>query len=257
MDARAYQAFIERLSASLQQESDVVGLVLLGSTAGQSHLPDQWSDHDFFVITHPGVQEHFRTHYDWLPDHEQIVLTVRETEHGLKILYADGHLLEYAVFDVAEISVAKANDYLVVFDLGGVAEAMQKIAVANTEQPVPNLQQLQGMFLGQLVVGAGRVARGEVISGQVFIRTYALGQLLPLLAHVLEPAETGKLDNLDMYRRFEQAFPTVGREVNVALNSAPLQAAQKLLDLYETHCRHLPDYPVRAVATVRQFLKGL
>src|SRR5690606_13079567 len=105
----------------------VQGLVLLGSTANQSHPPDQWSDHDFFVITTSGDQEHFRTSFGWLPDCEAIVLTVRETAHGLKVLYDSGHLLEYAVFDLDEIAQAKANEYLVAFDRNGVTDAMEDI----------------------------------------------------------------------------------------------------------------------------------
>ncbi len=174
MHIAAYQGVIEQLTTTLQADERVRGLVLLGSTARQSHQPDEWSDHDFFVITESGLQELFRTTFDWLPNRESVVLTVRETEHGLKILYADGHLLEYAVFDVAEIAVAKANDYAVVFDKGGVTAAMAKIAHPPADQlPAAYTDSARdlGMFLCQLVIGAGRVTRGEAISGQVFMRS--------------------------------------------------------------------------------------
>jgi len=80
-------------------------------------------------ITTSGEQEDFRTRFDWLPNHDDVVLTVRETAHGLKVLYASGHLLEYAVFDLAEIALAKANDYRIAFDRGGVAATMQGITI--------------------------------------------------------------------------------------------------------------------------------
>jgi len=41
---------------------------------------------------------------------------VRETAHGLKVLYDDGHLLEFAVFDEAELPLARVNDYRVLLD---------------------------------------------------------------------------------------------------------------------------------------------
>lgn len=251
----AYASFIDQLTASLQADARVQGLVLLGSTANRSHPPDEWSDHDFFVVTASGQQEDFRTRFDWLPDHAQIVLTVRETPHGLKILYASGHLLEYAVFDRAEIAVARANDYVIAFDRGGVAQAMREIAATGAAAySASSLDRDLGMFLCLLVVGAGRVARGEAISGQVFIRAYAVGHLLPVLAHALAAEDSTRLDNLDPLRRFEQVFPQVGAEVNRALDRPPLDAALALLEVCERHLRGVEAYPAQAAATVRDFL---
>lgn len=147
MQSDAYRDFIEQLTANLRADDRVQGLVLLGSTANQSHPPDQWSDHDFFVITNRGDQEHFRTEFDWLPDYDEIVLTVRETAHGLKVLYASGHLLEYAVFDLDEIAVAKANDYRVALDRGGVADAMQEIATSSQQGSDTHDRQARDMKL--------------------------------------------------------------------------------------------------------------
>lgn len=256
MHADAYYAFIDRLSANLQADDRVQGLVLLGSTANQSHAPDKWSDHDFFVITASGAQEEYRIRFDWLPDHAEIILTVRETSHGLKVLYASGHILEYAVFDLAEIALAKANDYRVTFDRGGVAAAMQAIATApHTESYTQdNLRRDMGMFLCLLVVGAGRVARGEAISGQVFIRTYAVGHLLAALAHAVAGADIDRLDNLDPLRRFEQVFPQIGAEINAALVLPPMESALSLLDVYVRNLHDADGYSGAAVEAVREFL---
>ncbi|MEO1440380.1 MAG: hypothetical protein AAFV33_08240 [Chloroflexota bacterium] len=250
MQIDAYHAFTERLTTNLQADEHVRGLVLLGSTASQGRSPDEWSDHDFFVITASGLQEDFRTRFDWLPAPNAIVLTVRETVHGLKVLYADGHLLEYAVLDVEEIALAKANDYAVAFDRGGVTDAMQKIAPSDpaaTSDP----QHDMGLFLCLLVVGVGRVARGEIISGGVFIRTYAVAHLLPLLA----TAQGSPLpDNLDPFRRFEQTFPDIGVEVNAALSREPIDAALGLLDVFEHSLQDTSEYPAAGVETVRDTL---
>jgi len=256
MRSDAYRGFIDRLTANLQADDRVQGLVLLGSTAGQSHPPDEWSDHDFFVITASGAQEDFRTCFDWLPDHDEIMLTVRETSHGLKVLYVSGHILEYAVFDLAEIALAKANDYRVAFDRGGVAAAMQTIATAPHTDTYTrdNLRRDMGMFLCLLVIGAGRVARGEAISGQVFIRSYALGHLLAALIHTVEGENASQLDNLDPLRRFEQVFPQIGEEINAALMLPPTEAALGLLDVYERHLHEVEDYSEATVKVVRTFL---
>ena len=251
-----YDAFSQTLTATLQAHPRVRGLVFLGSTAKQSHQPDMWSDHDFFVVTDSGAQEWFRQHVTWLPDHENIVLTLRETAHGVKVLYRNGHILEYAAFDVDEISLAKANDYAVVFDEGGITAAMQAIATpGDTHTPyTATPQRDMGMFVCQLLVGAGRVARGEVISGQVFIRTHAVAHLLPLLAEALPATDKSQLDNLNVFRRFERVFPEVGAEINTAIAKEPIAAALGLLDIFERALNTADGYPADGVETARRVL---
>ncbi|MAU11509.1 MAG: hypothetical protein CL607_16925 [Anaerolineaceae bacterium] len=259
MQAADYQAFTNQLTQNLQADPRVVGLVLVGSTANQSHAPDAWSDHDFFAVTESGVQEQFRTQFDWLPDHENIVLTVRETEHGLKILYQSGHLLECAIFDLDEIGLAKVNDYKVAFDRGDVTERVERIAVPNAIlAPSPaSIQRDLGMVPCLLLVGAGRVKRGEAISGQVFIRSHAVSHLLTLLAHHLPSDNKATLDNLDPFRRFEQVFPEVGQQINAALSREPIAAALGLLAVYEAYLSDSDGYPAQAVEAVRDVLKNM
>ena len=66
MDRAQYDAFTERLRASLEGDGRVLGLVALGSMSGEPPAADQYSDHDFFAVVR------------------------------------SGHLLELAVFDLAE-----------------------------------------------------------------------------------------------------------------------------------------------------------
>src|SRR5439155_1580337 len=129
--------FSERLRERLATDERVLGLVALGSMSGEPP-PDQWSDHDFFVISRPGEQERMRTELSWLPDGEEIVLAYRETAHGVKVLYRDAHLLEFAVFDPEEMSVARINRFRVLLDRGGVAErtrALRLLPIALGELP--------------------------------------------------------------------------------------------------------------------------
>src|SRR5437773_1874120 len=101
MDERAYEAFTDQLKDGLMDDTRVVGLITLGSTADVTQR-DEWSDHDFWVITHPGAQSYFRDEAGWLPAAEDILLTAR---HGLAyrtVLYRNRHKIEYAVFDRTE-----------------------------------------------------------------------------------------------------------------------------------------------------------
>src|SRR3954454_25345021 len=123
MDADAYRAFTDELTDCARADERVVGLVAVGSTADSDYAPDEWSDHDFFLVSKPGEQEGLRQDLRWLPADERIAFSFRETAHGLKVFYDDGHMIEFAVFDVAEIALAGANRYRVLLDRGGVEEA--------------------------------------------------------------------------------------------------------------------------------------
>lgn len=107
MNVEAYQAFTEALVRNLSADPRVEGLIAVGSMAARDVLPDRWSDHDFFLVVEPGHLEWFRTAVEWLPDPGEILFSYRETVHGVKVLYRDGHLLEFAVFDEDELALAK------------------------------------------------------------------------------------------------------------------------------------------------------
>src|SRR5687767_12203519 len=113
MQLEQFRAFSQSLKENLDKDNRVLGLVFLGSSAEQGRIPDVYSDHDFFVITVKGVQEDFRQNLAWLPDAENIVINYRETEHGLKVVFANGHLIEFAIFDEDELFLARVNDYRV------------------------------------------------------------------------------------------------------------------------------------------------
>jgi hypothetical protein len=259
MDLLSYNAFTEQLTANLKAYPRVLGLVALGSMAQTRRQPDAWSDHDFFVVTQTGTQEAFRQDVSWLPDMANIVLNVRETAHGLKIIYQNAHVLEFAVFDEQELHLAKVNDYRVLFDHANISAQMAQIAAASTqESSAYDATRSFALFLSQLLIGAGRAARGETISAHQFIKQFALVELLALLAHTLPPIDDAQMDSLNPSRRFERAYPALAAEVNAALLLEPLTAAQVLLGLAERELRpHVLHYPLAAVAVVRGYLAGL
>lgn len=250
MNAEQYHAFTEQLTANLRADGRVVGLVALGSMARQSHHPDEWSDHDFFVVTEPGQQPAFRTDLRWLPNHEQIAVAFAETAHGLKIMYDDGHLLEFAVFDLTEVSMGRANDYLILHDRGGLTAAMS--AIQSRERHFRDADYYAGMFLTHIWVGLGRYLRGEKFSGRVFVHHYAADDILNLFALLIPTPTPEILDNLDPLRRFEVAYPEIGADLNAALDRPFLAALPALVDVFEKHLSgRMAGYPARGVAALR------
>jgi hypothetical protein len=250
MDLDAFRRWTERLRANLAQDERVIGLVMLGSSAEQRRLPDAWSDHDFFVITRPGVQEALRQTLDWLPDADHIVLRPRETDHGLKVLFDDGHVIEFAVFDMADMRYARVNDWRVLLEPpdGSISALLREYEARDAVPPPFDPEREIGLMLSLILIGSGRVARGEIISGGRFIKDFALSAFLRLLANTVTPAPGSIPDNLDPFRRVERCYPQIAPRLHAALLLPPLDAASALLDLAETT---LADMPTAAVAVVR------
>lgn len=259
MNAEDYRQFTESLRERLGADPQVLGLVALGSMAAQDTQPDRWSDHDFFVIVRTGEQEAFRRDLSWLPDAEELVLSYRETAHGLKALYRNGHLIEFAVFDPEELHLARVNRYRVLLDRKGIAEAMTRVreeTVAWTATAGMGDSERFGQFLANLLVAAGRSARGEELSGRQFI-VHALQHLAVLLARHLPQEAEHPLDDLDPLRRFERSWPVLGRELNALLEASPVEAARGLLEVARRELAdRLPGYPTEAVETVGQVVES-
>jgi hypothetical protein len=257
MDLERYRSFTRQLRARLEPDARVLGLVALGSMAELGRTPDAWSDHDFFVITVAGAQESFRQDLSWLPESERIVLKVRETAHGLKVLLDDGHLLEFAIFDEAELHLARVNDYRVLLDRAHLEADLRHLRTKSAAEAASvDVEHAFALFLSALLVGAGRTARGEVISGSSFIKQHALGHLLRVLTHCLPSGSKAQLDNLDPFRRFEREFPEQGRTLHQLLLREPGLCARQLLSFAEEQLAHrMERYPARAVQVLRSQLE--
>jgi hypothetical protein len=252
-----YRAFTRALVDGLSADSRVVGLVAVGSMAEHDYAPDDWSDHDFFVVTSPGEQERFRTRLDWLPHPGAIVFSYRETAHGLKVLYDDGHLLEFAVFDLDELALAAVDRYRVLLDRDGVEERLASTAAARPSAAREDERFLLGQLLTAVLVGAGRDRRGEALSGAFLVKGLAVRHLLALLARVVPAERAGLLDGLDPFRRFEQVHPELAREVEALLRATTVEAGLGLLELAEREARpRLPSLPWAAFGPVRERLSS-
>lgn len=256
MDSARYHAFTRALTERLKADECVRGLVAVGSMAASDHQPDEWSDHDFLMLVTDEAADHFRTEIEWLPDHESIILKFPETEHGVKVLYQDGHLLEFAVFTAADFDLARINSHRVLIDKDGFGERVARL-VTDTADRAANDQKNDAWLLSQLLthllVGVGRHARGERISGRRFVKDLALGDLLQLLARYVPQEAEGYMDSLDIYRRFELAYPVLGEKVNAGLGQPTPRAALALLDLAERELGGLMDEQhIQAAQVIRQ-----
>jgi hypothetical protein len=260
-----HDPFMDALVRELSADPRVVGLVLAGSSA-ETARRDQWSDHDFLVVTEDGTPEGYRADLSWLPqgerlpDGDRLAFSFRETPHGLKALYRSGLLLEFAVFDRAEFAACALNHYSVVIDRGGITDLAREVHSRTTSattisapDPLASLR----AFLSLVYIGTGRARRGERLSANVFIRDYATAHLLRLLRVVVlgdDPA-TAVLDDLDPWRRFEQAAPDLAARIDSALARPIEEVGPDLLRVADGELRERwPAYPAQDTALVLALL---
>ena len=249
-----YRAFTSELTDRIRADGRAIGLVAVGSMADRDYAPDEWSDHDFFVITLGGGQEELRQDLSWLPRASEIAFSFRETEHGLVVFYESGHLLEFAVFDLEEIALAGVNRYRVLLDRGGVGQRMEHVAAS--PPPPPDDAFSFGKTLALALVATGRGLRGEKLSAASFMRMAAT-HLCRLLAGTMPGANASILDNLDPLRRFERAYPELGGELARVMRLDPAEGGRALLELLERELRPLrPDLPWAAFDAVGRRLAG-
>jgi hypothetical protein len=223
-----YHKYTDQLLANLTNDPRVLGVVALGSMAEKGRLPDAFSDHDFFVIAQDA--EPLRETTEWLPDRERVALWFRETAHGCKAVYDDGHLVEYAVFTPDELQLARVNDYRVLLDREQIEARMAQLAERVDATPDPRW--LRGMFLSHILVSSARAQRGELASAR-----WMLAHAMRFLVQILG----GGNDNLDPLRRFDHYA------LEQAMRLGPASAARALLEIYERECNGDP----REIAAIR------
>src|SRR4030095_773790 len=115
MESKAFEDYTERLQVSLANAHGVVGLVVMGSTV-DTRFRDQWSDHDFWVITETGAQDALVQDLSWLPDYRDILLVVSHRNRRRTVLFENGHKVEFGVFDRNEATEGKIERYRILLD---------------------------------------------------------------------------------------------------------------------------------------------
>jgi len=206
MNATEFETYIDRLRSSLESFPQVIGLVTLGSTAEPS-LRDEWSDHDFWVITEADAQDLLIHDLGWLPDAHHISIKVSHGPRRRTLVYANGHKIEFAVFDVVEANRGKIQRHAVLIDRGKVAELMSSIqqdTLTEARLTYDKPDALENLCV--LVWSAcERHQRGEFLSARQYLDGFAVNQLLSLfVAHDVHPMS----DELDPRRHLESRSPT-------------------------------------------------
>jgi hypothetical protein len=232
MELVEFEEFTSELLENLAARTEVIGLVLMGSTADRSRH-DEWSDHDFPVVTESGMQDSLKSDLGWLPRFEKLVLCAIDPEEGFKAFYENGHVLELDVASLEELLTWHGNDYDVVLDRGGVAEAMATIAAKEKPSALADAERDIRIFLTLLLVGVGRARRGEVLIAGAAIRSAAVSRLVDVWRLRIPGDRPERLDSLESRRRFELVYPEAGRVIGDALEADVETAARKLLDLAE------------------------
>lgn len=221
------QAMVEKLI----NIPNVVGLMFAGSSADVSRA-DQFSDQDFFLVVEDGFGESFRQDLSWLPNHEQIAFAPRETAHGLKVVYENGDLLEFAVFEDDDLNqpwLAVGTDFRVVLESRNITQRLQAASNRSLPKPFDRGAEYQ-LFLALILIGVGRYRRGEVIAADQHIKGYALAHALRLIRNAV-PVQQSRHDTLNPFRRFELDYPELGIEIGGLLSESGERAARGLVEI--------------------------
>jgi hypothetical protein len=252
-----FTAFLDQLARAAESSPHVVGLVGFGSTA---HLQraDEGSDHDFAWLTVKGAEDSFRHDLTWLPDHERIAASALEWHGGVKVVYEDGHRLEFGIADVESFSSWAGGPAHVYVGDDRVREATAAVVARRPHGVIDPVRELV-LFHTQLLSGIGRELRGETLSASGLVRGEAVEHLLTVIAAVVpsDSREQGsRLDPLDPRRRFDAAYPAAAHEIEVMCRSDVLTAASLLLEFaHDVLAAHL-DYPQQLRGIVRARLFG-
>jgi hypothetical protein len=256
MESTQFEAFSAALTRSLESRSGVLALVLLGTTS-QPEFRDEWSDHDFWVVTRPGYQDTLLNDLSWLPRADEFLIEARHGPHRRSILYSDGHLIEFAVFDVDEVSGASVTSYRIVFDRGGVAAAVAAVH-ANTQPPAWDEDRAEFLFSNFLILlqtAAARSRRGEQLSARRYVSHFAVDALLRLALGLTKRADAPGVDPLDPRRRIERIFPELASALSSVEQRTVPEAAIALLDIADNFLtRTWPEYPKTDAEAVRRLL---
>lgn len=240
MDAAQFDNYTERLRASLESIREVLGLVVLGSTA-DSTLRDEWSDHDFWIITEVGAQAALLEDLTWLPDYQNIALTVKHLPHGRTIIFRNRHKVEFAIFDATEVGSGKVDRYRVLIDRDRVAQLTTAVDEETRRQAQAKPDALENLCV-ILWSACERHMRGELLSARQYLDGFAIDRLLSLISSS-EPGDKRK-DVLDARRRLEQRSPELAAEL-MAVRAQPVpEAALQLLEIAERELK--PKAPTLA-----------
>jgi len=205
-----------------QHKEEVLAFIGLGSMHDLSRL-DRYSDIDFFIMV---KSQHDKKGYmentSWLEVHP-IIFSYIETRDGLKVIYEDGILLEFAVFTMEELKHIPFQEGTIYYKKPFINEDDLKPQIKSIH-PF-DLNKTISNCLSNLYVGLLREYRGEHVAAFLMIQVYATSHLLKILDQnqddpfVVERRIEQRLD-LD----YEDLYPGIQHNKN---------AVSKILDYLE------------------------
>jgi hypothetical protein len=196
---------LDAIGASVASQPDALALIGLGSCGVETHRLDDWSDLDFFVIVAPGAKARFLRDLDWLRAAHPVAWHFQNTADGHKVLMADGVFCEFAVFEPQALEKVARMAGRIVWKRDGVDEALVA-PEARGLPPTTDETWIVGEALSNLLVGLLRWHRGERLSAQRFVQSYALDRLIELDALRRRPPSG---DVFSVERRIEQRQPAL------------------------------------------------
>ena len=254
MDAAQFDNYTERLRVSLESFREVLGLVVLGSTADPT-LRDEWSDHDFWIITELGAQGALVEDLSWLPDYQDIAIAVKHGPHRRTFIFRNRHKVEFAVFDTTEVNTGRVERYRVLIDRDRVAELMAAVHDETQQQVQARPDALENLCI-VLWSACERHMRGELLSARQYVDGFALDRLLSLIAS--SEAGDERKDALDARRRLEQRSPELAAELLALRHQSVPKAALQLLEIAERELKSkLPTLAWDKVTIVRDWISEM
>ena len=161
-----------------QHKEEVLAFIGLGSMHDLTRL-DAYSDIDFFILVQSQQDKKiYMEDMSWLDVHP-IIFSYIETRDGLKVVYEDGILLEFAVFTMDELKLIPFQEGTIYYKKPFIEEHDLK---PQLEQSHPfNLNKTISNCLSNLYVGLLREHRGEHVAAFLMIQVYATSNLLKIL----------------------------------------------------------------------------
>ncbi|MCX6046580.1 MAG: hypothetical protein NT075_15860 [Chloroflexi bacterium] len=255
MTGPEFAHFSTVLQDRLARDDQVFALIALGSMA-EPQRADAGSDHDFWVIAAPSKADELLADLAWLPDADQIIAPIRQAQSYYTVLYASGHVAEFAVFTPDSMTSGQLSTYRVMFDRIGLSKPLEQMA----QRSQVSLDETQALallhnLLITLLTGVARATRGEILDSHKYIDYVAVNLLLTLLQSYVPAEQPAAIDQLDAWRRCEVIYPALAAELQIILWLPMPTRALHLLMLADTQlATRLPNYPHASVEVVRQKL---
>ncbi len=204
-------ARLDDIGRSLSRRDDAVALIGLGSVGVETDRLDRWSDLDFFAVVEPGAAAGYLDSLSWLEAVHPVGYAFRNTADGYKLLFADGILCEFAVFEPDGLHPATFSPGRIVWARADatalLGETFECPAVALIEATARPVEWLLGEALTNLLVGLQRDRRGETLSATRFIQGYVVDRAVELSEKCSADVHPDGRDPFSPERRIERRFP--------------------------------------------------